>query len=171
MALSIRKQTEEMLTPYSEKRERVDSTEILRCIELVTQGEALFPNSARHEVLPLINRLATALSEIDKQCQHAHETMESETIRSSALRYKFDNMPSAIQNEILEVVLSARMSNKALIDALQNKLRAMEEEMERLEKDKEITDLHTSVLVPTMKTLQRQYDSAIDYLNDMLTMR
>ena len=150
---------------------QVESTEILRSIEIINQSVSIFPNASRTEALPIVSRLASALSELDRQCQRAHETLESETIRSSALRYKFDNMPNAIQNEILEVVLSARMSNKALIDALQDKLRSMEEEMERLEKDKEITDLHTSVLVPTMKTLRRQYNSAIDYLNDMLTMR
>ena len=170
MVLSVRKQSE-VAVASGEKRSQVESTEILRSIELINHSVSIFPDVSRPEALPIISSLSSALSKIDKQCRLAQETLESETIRSSALRYKFDNMPGAIQNEILEAVLSARMSNKAFIDALQDKLRAMEGETVRLQKEKEITDLHTSVLVPTMKTLQRQYDSAIDYLNDMLTMR
>ena len=154
-----------------EPRVQVDSTELLRSIELISQSESIFPSHLRTQATPLIKKLTSTLSEIDKQCQNARETLESETIRTSALRYKYDNMPNAIQTEILQVVMSARMSNKALIDDLQNKVINMEEEMERLKKDQEITDLHNSVLVPTMKNLQKQYDSAIDYLNNMLTMR
>eukprot|EP00800_Vazella_pourtalesii_P014638 TRINITY_DN375_c1_g3_i2.p1 TRINITY_DN375_c1_g3~~TRINITY_DN375_c1_g3_i2.p1 ORF type:complete len:586 (+),score=159.37 TRINITY_DN375_c1_g3_i2:170-1927(+) len=170
MTLSLYKQPQsEVYT--QEPRVQVDSTELLRSIELLSQSEYLFPSHLKTQATPLIKKLTLTLSEIDKQCQNARETLESETIRTSALRYKYDNMPNAIQTEILQVVMSARMSNKALIDDLQNKVITMEEEMERLKKDQEITDLHTSVLVPTMKNLQKQYDSAIDYLNNMLTMR
>ncbi|KAI6652569.1 Cingulin-like [Oopsacas minuta] len=170
MALSLDKQTIDVCKA-EQQRIQVESTEILRTKELLVQSENLFPNHSISDAIPIIKKLTSKLSDIDRQCQKAHETLESETIRCSALRYKFDNMPTAIQTEILQVVMSARMSNKALIDDLQNKLVAMEEEMERLKKEQEITDLHTSVLIPTMKTLQKQYDSAIDYLNEMLTMR
>ena len=169
MTLSLYKQPQP--ETYNEPRVQVDSTELLRSIELLSQSESIFPVHLKTQVTPLINKLTLILSDIDKQCQNARETLESETIRTSALRYKFVNMPNAIQTEMLQVVMSARMSNKALIDDLQNKVISMEEEMERLKKDQEITDLHNSVLVPTMKNLQKQYDSAIDYLNNMLTMR
>ena len=153
------------------QRVQVDSTEILRNIELLLQSESIFPPHTKEKAISTVKNLTSILSTLDKHVQDSHETLETETIRSSALRYKFDNMPNAIQQEIQQIVMSARLSNQAIIDDLQNRLKEMEEEISRLEKDKQITELHTSVIVPTMKNLKKDYDTAIEFLNNMLTMR
>ncbi|KAL8583839.1 hypothetical protein ACOMHN_040308 [Nucella lapillus] len=115
-----------------------------------------------------IDTVIDALYELETERKKMHDELEKETIQSSILRHQLKIMPGQIRDEVMEAVMSARLSNANVLLELQERLKTMTNTITAL--DRQACDLEheNTVLQPEREMLKQQHEEIISQLNQRM---
>ncbi|XP_070578236.1 coiled-coil domain-containing protein 175-like isoform X2 [Ptychodera flava] len=118
--------------------------------------------------IEILDLIAEAVKELDKERVKTHELLETETIHSSILRHKLFMSPHAINKEIQNAVASARQSNADELKKLQDQLQTLNDSIDYLEKRLKSLEKQNAILHPERDMVRAQHEEVISQLNQRM---
>ncbi|XP_076441588.1 uncharacterized protein LOC143280791 isoform X2 [Babylonia areolata] len=115
-----------------------------------------------------IDKVINALYELEAERKKMHEELEKETIQSSILRHQLRILPGQIRDEVMEAVMSARLSNANVLLELQEKLKGMNNNITALDRKARELEQENAVLQPERELLKQQHEEIIAQLNQRM---
>ncbi|CAL1537723.1 unnamed protein product, partial [Lymnaea stagnalis] len=115
-----------------------------------------------------LNKIIEAINELEEERKEKHENLETETIKSSILRYELKLLPDEIQDEIMNAVNAARQSNAEALQNLQEKLGKMNTNILDLSAKASDMESENSILQPEKELLYQQHEEIIAQLNEKM---
>uniref|UniRef100_A0A2C9KTL3 Uncharacterized protein n=1 Tax=Biomphalaria glabrata TaxID=6526 RepID=A0A2C9KTL3_BIOGL len=115
-----------------------------------------------------LHELIKAINDLETERRNMHEQLETETIKSSLLRFDLKNLPGKICDEIMKAVNSARQTNSDSLDNLRKKLDDIFLYIKEFESKTEELERHNTILQPEKELLHQQHEEIISQLNQKM---
>ncbi|XP_046712304.1 myosin-J heavy chain isoform X2 [Silurus meridionalis] len=124
-----------------------------------------FSQEASHH----LSEIAEAIKELEASRKATHEELEVETIETGKLRYQLLSQHDSTAAEISAAVAAARDANAAEIDELQLEMANVLQEIESMEKRRELLEEQNVLLLPEHQRLNICYTELLEQLNRQLS--
>lgn len=115
-----------------------------------------------------IDKVIDALHQLETERKSVHDSVETETIKASVLRYQLKILPKTIRKEVMDAVMAARKSNAKRLLELQDEMTKMNANIIALDKRSRELEQENAVLHPERELLKQQHEEIISQLNQQM---
>lgn len=115
-----------------------------------------------------IDKVIDALHQLETERKSVHDSVETETIKASVLRYQLKILPKIIRKEVMDAVMAARKSNAKRLLELQDQITMMNANIIALDKRSRELEQENAVLHPERELLKQQHEEIISQLNQRM---
>ncbi|XP_059577336.1 uncharacterized protein LOC102572641 [Alligator mississippiensis] len=112
-----------------------------------------------------------AIKKLEEIRRRTHELLEEETIKNSNLRFRIQNLPDLITEEMTALVSAAREANAAKIHQLQTALKDVTRETELLDQKQTLYERENATLCEEQEKLWVRHEAAVDFMNQQMAKR
>ncbi|KAH9509105.1 hypothetical protein Btru_049032 [Bulinus truncatus] len=116
----------------------------------------------------ILQELIKDINDLENERKTMHDLLETETIKSSLLRYDLKVLPGQICDEVMKAVNSARQTNADSLEHLKNNLDNTYLYIKEFESKTEELEHQNTILQPEKELLHQQHEEIISQLNQKM---